>query len=77
MPGLARKLNFSTPQKQIPGMWKSESGILESACKTGTANGELILVMPLLSGLGDHVPSADILQNIYGLLGSDDFNNSC
>jgi hypothetical protein len=77
MPGLARKLNFSTPKKQSSGVWNNESLILESACKTGTANGELILVMPLLSGQESYVSSADILQNIYGILGRDDFNNSC
>lgn len=77
MPGLARKLNFSTPQKQSSGAWNNESLILESACKTGTANGEIILVMPLLNEQEGLLSSTDILQNIYGILGRDDFNNSC
>lgn len=45
-PGIARKLNFSTPQKNTS---KLDETFLDSACKIGSSNGELILVMPFLN----------------------------
>ena len=70
--GIARKLNFSTPQKRhAPKI--DESFLLESACKAGNSSGEVILVVPYL-GEQPSMPALSILDKIYRVI-EDDFNN--